>query len=147
MQAALLRDNGYVYMYGAPAGRISEGEQYVKLARAAEAEMATQGGWKYWDGSNWAADASAAVPLVYAGTLGELSVIKNQTSGRYLMIYSSIKRDAIVIRDAAAPEGEWSGEKIVYVDADDEILSAPSFLPVSAEGNTVYFLMSSAWGE
>lgn len=147
VQAALLRDNGYVYMYGAPAGRISEGEQYVKLARAAEAEMATQGGWKYWNGSDWAADASAAVPLVYAGTLGELSVIKNQTTGRYLMIYSSIKRDAIVIRDSAAPEGEWSGEKIVYVDAADEILSAPSFLPVSAEGNTVYFLMSSAWGE
>ena len=76
-----------------------------------------------------------------------MSVIKNRTTGRYLMTYSSIKRDAIVIRDAAVPEGEWSGEKIVCVDDADEILSAPSFLPISAEGNTVYFLMSSAWGK
>lgn len=147
VQVALLRDNGYVYMYGAPAGRISESEQYVKLARAAEAEMATKDGWKYWNGSDWVADASAAVPLIYVGTLGELSVIKNRTTGRYLMTYSSIKRDAIVIRDAAVPEGEWSGEKIVCVDNADEILSAPSFLPISAEGKTAYFLMSSAWGK
>lgn len=147
VQAAFLRDNGYVYMYGSPVGRISEGEQYVKLARAAESEMTTQAGWKYWNGNDWASDAASAVPLVYAGTLGELSVIRNEPTGRYLMTYSSIKRDAVVIRDAASPEGDWSGEKIVMVDDADEILSAPSFLPVSAQGNTIYFLISSAWGK
>lgn len=147
VQVAFLHDNGYVYMYGSSVGRIREGEQFVKLARAAESDMQTQSGWKYWNGSTWAANASDAVPLVYAGTLGELSVIKNTTTGRYLMIYSSIKRGAVVIRDAAAPEGDWSGEKIVLTDTEGEVLSAPSFLPVSAEGNTIYFLISSAWGK
>ena len=145
-QVAFLRDNGYVYMYGSTAGRIVEGEQFVKIARVAENEMGTSSAWTYWNGSEWVADEAAAVSIIYAGTLGEISVIKN-ANGRYLMMYSSIKRDAVVIRDAASPEGDWSGEKIVMVDSADEVLYAPTFLPISANGNDIYFLMSSAWGE
>ena len=145
-QVAFLRDNGYVYMYGSTAGRIVDGEQFVKIARVAENEMGTSSAWTYWNGSEWVADEAAAVSIIYAGTLGEISVIKN-ANGRYLMMYSSIKRDAVVIRDAASPEGDWSGEKIVMVDSADEVLYAPTFLPISANGNDIYFLMSSAWGE
>jgi hypothetical protein len=145
-QVAFLRDNGYVYMYGSTAGRIVEGEQYMKLARVAENEMGNASSWTYWNGSSWVADESAAVAIIYVGTLGEISVIKN-ANGRYLMMYSTIKRDAIVVRDAASPEGDWSGEKIVLVDDEDEVLYAPTMLPVSAIGNDIYFLMSSAWGE
>lgn len=145
-QVAFLRDNGYVYMYGSTAGRIVDGEQFVKIARVAENEMGTSSSWTYWNGSEWVADEAAAVSIIYAGTLGEISVIKN-ANGRYLMMYSSIKRDAVVIRDADSPEGDWSGEKIVMVDSADEVLYAPTFLPISANGNDIYFLMSSAWGE
>lgn len=147
VETAFLKDNGYVYMYGSSAGRTAAGEQYVKLARVPETEMGTQSSWTYWDGADWNADIAKAVPIVYAGTLGELSVIRNSMSGRYLMTYFSIKRDAVVIRDAASPEGEWSGEKLVIVDSDDEQLYAPGFMPISAEGNNVFFLLSSAWGK
>lgn len=147
VEVAFLKDNGYVYMYGSSAGRTSTGEQYVRIARVPETEIGTQASWTYWDGTDWNSDVSSAVPIVYSGTLGELSVIKNSATGRYLMIYFSIKRDAVVIRDAAAPEGDWSGEKLVVVDSDDEQLYAPAFIPVSTDGNTVYFLLSSAWGK
>ena len=145
-QVALLNDNGYVYMYGSTAGRIVEGEQFVKLARVAENEMGNASSWTYWNGSEWVAEESAATEIIYTGTLGEISVIKN-ANGRYLMMYSTIKRDAVVVRDAASPEGDWSGEKIVLVDDKDEVLYAPTMLPVSAQGNDIYFLVSSAWGE
>ena len=145
-QVALLNDNGYVYMYGSTAGRIVEGEQFVKLARVAENEMGNASSWTYWNGSAWVAEESAATEIIYTGTLGEISVIKN-ANGRYLMMYSTIKRDAVVVRDAASPEGDWSGEKIVLVDDKDEVLYAPTMLPVSAQGNDIYFLVSSAWGE
>lgn len=145
-QVALLRDNGYVYMYGSTAGRITDGEQYVKLARVAENEMGTPASWTYWNGSAWVADEASAAPIIYAGTLGEISVIKN-SNGRYLMMYSTIKRDGVVIRDSASPEGDWSGEKLVLVDDKDEVIYAPAMLPVSAQGNDIYFLVSSAWGD
>ena len=145
-QVALLNDNGYVYMYGSTAGRIVEGEQFVQLARVAENEMGNASSWTYWNGSEWVAEESAATEIIYTGTLGEISVIKN-ANGRYLMMYSTIKRDAVVVRDAASPEGDWSGEKIVLVDDKDEVLYAPTMLPVSAQGNDIYFLVSSAWGE
>lgn len=145
-EVALLRDGGYVYMYGSSAGRTNTDEQWVKLARAPENDLLTQSAWKYWNGSGWAENESEATAIAYAGTLGELSVIKNR-NGRYMMIYSSIKRNAVVLRDAASPQGEWSGEKIVLTDSDESRLFAPAFHPVSASGNDIYFIVSSAFGE
>ncbi len=145
-EVTFLKDGGYVYMYGSSAGRANANEQWVKVARAAEADLLTQSAWKYWNGTEWAADESAATPIIYAGTLGELSVIKNQ-NGRYMMLYSSIKRNAVVVRDAGSPVGDWSGEKLVVVDTDEARLFAPVFHPVSASGNDIYFIVSSAFGE
>lgn len=147
-QVALLKDNGYVYMYGSSAGRrIEGGEQYIRLARAAESDLLTQSAWKYWNGTEWVAEENAAVPVVYGGTVGEISVVKNATTNRFMMLYMSVKRNAIVARDAAAPEGEWSGEKIVLSDTASEILASPSFHALGASGNDIYFFVSSAWGK
>jgi hypothetical protein len=148
MEAAFLKDGGYVYMYGSRIGRGNEentlvaDEHYVKVARCPEAEMGTPASWKYWNGSDWVADEVNAVPIVYTGTLGEFSVIKNDSTGRYLMIYSSIKRNAIVVRDAGTPEGDWSGEHIAYPFEENQFFFAPSFLSVF--GNKVTFLVSDS---
>ena len=151
MQVAFLKEGGYVYMFGSKVGRGNEenvavaDEHYVKLARCPENEMGTQNSWKYWNGSDWVDGESNAIPIIYTGTLGEFSVIKNETTGRYLMMYMSLKRNALVVRDAASLEGDWSGEHIVYALGENENIYAPSFMPASASGNTVYFVMSSAW--
>lgn len=153
MQVAFLKEDGYVYMFGSHVARANEentavaDEHYVKLARCPEAEMGTQNSWKYWNGAEWVTGENNAIPIIYTGTLGEFSVIKNQTTGRYLMIYMSLKRHAVVVRDAASPEGDWSGEHILYPLKENENIYAPSFMPASASGNTVYFVMSSAWEE
>ncbi len=144
-QVALLKEDDYVYMYGTTAGRkIEEGEQYIKLARVPLEEMTTKSSWKYWNGNDWVDGVENGVYIVYGGTIGEISVTKDSVSGRYLMVYKSEKRNAVVVRDAANPQGDWSGEKLVYTETG-EILSVPSIIGLS-NNNELYFLISSAWG-
>lgn len=143
VQAAFEKRDGYVYMYGTPAGR--EGTQ-VCVARAAEGDMLSASAWQYWNGAEWKSGDEKAATGVTFGTAGEVSVMYNTAAGRWMMLYYSPNRGAVVFRDARAPQGEWSGEKLLLTDGG-EGLFAPSFHPVSAGGQDVYFLLSSAWGK
>lgn len=149
MEVCFYKEGGYVYMFGSHVGRGNEentpvaDEHFVKIARCPESEMAESSSWKYWNGSTWVSEESSAVPIIYAGTLGELSVMKSSVTGRYMMIYSSLKRNAIVVRDAQTLTGDWSGEHIVYPLKDNEIIYAPSFVSKIAKGNDIYFIVSS----
>ena len=149
MEVCFYKEDGYVYMFGSHIARDNgentpvADEHYVKVARCPEADMDKAASWKYWNGADWVAGESSAVPIIYTGTLGELSVMKSAVTGRYMMIYSSIKRNAVVVRDAQNLTGDWSGEHILYPLKENEMLYAPSFVPSAASGNDLYFIVSS----
>lgn len=138
VQGAYLKQNGFVYFYGIPSGRKGD----VRLARVPEDLMLEKTAYKYWTGNAWSSDIEQAAPIT-SGPTGELSVFYNAYYNRYFMMYLSVSRRAIVIRQALSPEGEWSGEQILQEDSG-EGLYGPSVHPWGKDGREIYYVTSHA---
>lgn len=139
-QAYYLKKDGKIYMFGTPSGRLGD----VYVARVNEANILTKSSYDYWNGSSWVNNnEGAAQPIALGPVSGEMSVIYNSYWNRYFMIYLSVKRRAIVMRDAADVTGEWSEEKIVSEDNGNAIY-APYFHPWYNNGSDLYYLVSYA---
>lgn len=146
VQASFVVKDGYVYMYGTQAGRSESPTKGRKIcvARVASSNILTQNAWEYWNGKNWTTGDENSATSIASGLAGEITVLYNSTHNRYMMLYYSPMRQAIVYRDARAPQGEWSGEKLIFIDSESGLYGV-SFHPVS-DGNDIYFIVSSAWG-
>lgn len=138
VQGAYLKQNGFVYFYGIPSGRKGS----VKLARVPESSILTKSAYTYWTGQGWSYNENDAVAIT-DGPAGELTVFYNAYYKRYIMMYLSVNRRAIVLRQALSPEGEWSGEQIVQEDAG-EGLYGPSVHPWGKDGRDIYYVTSHA---
>ncbi|MCP3145233.1 DUF4185 domain-containing protein [Pyxidicoccus xibeiensis] len=77
---AMVRNGGFVYLYGTPNGRFGN----VHLARVPENALLDINAYRYWDGNGWSTSQAAARPVAI-GIAGELSVSYNATFGRFLM--------------------------------------------------------------
>lgn len=138
VQVAYIREDGMVYMYGTCAGRYGS----VYLAKVPENSVLDKSSYLYWDGSGWSGEESAAIPVA-RGTASEMTVAYNSSYGRYMMMYLSVNQRAIVFRDSASPEGEWSGEKIIMYE-DGNALYAPYIHPWFNDGDDLWFVLSHA---
>ena len=107
--AALVKEGGWVYFFGTAAGR----QGAVYLARVPQARVLQKSAYVYWNGADFHARAESEAQPIVPGPVSELSIAYNRHFGRWLMTYLSPQRDAIVLRDAPALTGPWTGEKIV----------------------------------
>ena len=135
-QVAMVQQRDMVYLLGIPAGRFGG----VQIARVGTADLLNPGDYRYWDGTEWSADAGAASTVVPA-PVGELSVRWSAYLGRWLMMYLDESRSAVVLRTTAQLTGPWSGEQVVAAAARYPELYAPYLVPVET-GRDVYFTMS-----
>lgn len=139
-QAYYLKKDGMIYMFGTPSGRLGD----VYLAKVSEANILSQTSYDYWNGSAWVNNNEAAAqPIALGPVSAEMSVIYNSYWNRYFMIYLSVKRRAIVMRDAADVTGEWSEEKVVSEDNGNAVY-APYFHPWYNNGSDLYYFVSYA---
>lgn len=136
-QVAMVRDGGFVHLFGIPGGRFGE----ARLARVEVEAIFDLAAYEYWDGAAWRADRSAAVAVVPA-PVGELSVRWSERLRRWLMLYLNEERGAIVLRTAEALTGPWSGEQVVTTADEHPQLYAPYLVPGGHTGDDVYFTMS-----
>lgn len=108
---AFARDQGYVYMFGTPNGRLGK----AHVARAPERQLLRKSAWRYWDGKRWGTTQSAAAPIVDAN-VSELSVRKDEATGRWQMVY--LEDSDIVLRQADSPTGPWTDRQVAVTFAD-----------------------------
>lgn len=132
-QVAYVKRGSTVYMYGTPAGR--KGNVY--LAKVDQGSVLDKTAYTYWDGETWSADEANAT-AVANGTVSEMTVQYNSYYKRYVMMYLSVNQRKVVYRDAAAPEGEWSAEKIILEDG-----YGPYIHPWFCNGRDLWFVLSS----
>lgn len=142
---SLVRHAGHVYLFGTGSGRFYD----IRLARVDETRVLDMAAWRYWNGAQWVRDESAAIPVVAAPS-GEMSVLYNEYLGRWLMMYLDEYRAAIVMREAPALTGPWSGQRVVVRGGEGgeyPALYAPFMHPWSAASGDpdLYFAMSQ-WG-
>ncbi|MBD0379472.1 DUF4185 domain-containing protein [Paenibacillus sp. WST5] len=140
-QAAYIKESGYVYMFGTPAGRFDS----AYLARAAEADMLNRANYEYWDGSGWAKENEAAAVAVVDVPISELSVAYNSYYKKWIMTYLNENRAAIVMRSSSSLTGPWSAETEIVTGAEFPGLYGGFIHPWTNDGKDLYFLMSE-WG-
>lgn len=140
-QAAFIKDGGYVYMFGTPAGRFDG----AYLARVPEADVLTKDKYQYWDGTDWTVGDESAAVKVIDDPVGELSVAYNSYYHKYIMTYLNEDRAAIVLRSSSDLTGGWSGESEIATGAEYPALYGAFIHPWSLQGKDLYFLMSQ-WG-
>jgi len=140
-QGAFAKEGGYVYLFGTPNGRHGD----VSLARVSGPRLLDKSAYQYWDGRGWrAGDEAAAVPVA-RGPAGELSVAYNSFFRRWLMVSLDVDRHALVLRDAPALTGPWSGPRVLVTGADYPALYGGFIDPLHNDGRDLYFTLSQ-WG-
>ena len=101
----------YVYEYLTPSGR----NGLARLARVPESDIEDPTAYRYWSGTDWVhAHDQAAVVIGTEddASVSELSVSWSAGLGRFIALYTDEKND-VVMRQAATPEGPWSGTDIL----------------------------------
>ncbi|MDQ4130904.1 MAG: DUF4185 domain-containing protein [Actinomycetota bacterium] len=135
-QVAMVRRDGFVYLFGIPQGRFGG----VKLARVPEGSLLDKGAYSYWNGLVWVRGLEQAATHIVPPPVGELSVQWSQYHGQWLMTYLNEVRDAIVLRSALFLTGPWDHERVLTLAADRQ-LYAPYLLP-DQQGPDIYFTIS-----
>nr|WP_235870751.1 DUF4185 domain-containing protein [Rhodococcus xishaensis] len=131
---AFMKDGGFVYQYGTPAGRGG----LVYLTRVPEQKIRDLGAYEYWDGGKWIPEnPDAAAPIVFGG-VGELSVQYNEFLGQYLMLTTDW-RNSVVMRRAPEPTGPWSAPEVL-IDANELPTMYGAYVHPWSSGPDLYFL-------
>ena len=104
-----LVDDGFVYLYDT-----------AKVARAAIADVQNRSAWRFWTGSGWSADQSAAVdvPGLFDGgwDSGAGQVAYSPYLDRYLNVVADNWPETykLVVQTAPAPWGPFTAEVLVH---------------------------------
>ncbi|WP_235916079.1 DUF4185 domain-containing protein [Antrihabitans cavernicola] len=102
--ATMVPQGDYVYMFGTPNGRIGS----VGLARVLKKDVLNTTAYQYWVNGTWApTDKNDATPIM-SGIASELSVRYDQSAKLWQLSTLDTVRGAILIRNAASPQGIWS---------------------------------------
>ena len=136
-QAAMVEDDGYVYIFGTPAGRFGA----AHLLRVEDEHLLEPEHYEYWAGDDWN-DSPAELAVLIPWPVGELSVQWSEYLDRWLMMYKNEVHHTIVLRTAEQLEGPWSEEQAVVTGAEYPSLYAPYMLP-EIDGPEVYFTRST----
>ena len=135
--------DGFVYVYGTPAGR----KGFVRIGRVPENQILTMSAYEYWNGTVWQPQIANAAPTSIRS--GELSVAYSEYLDKWVMLSTECAAAGTgvceaVIRTAPSPEGPWSSGAIAASSSNGEIY-APSIHPWSAadpDEDSLYFNLS-----
>jgi hypothetical protein len=145
-QVFLYKTRDFVYFFSIPCGRLGG----VKLMRVRQAQIENRGAYEYlMDADNdnsWERDAAARAAIIVPAPVGELSVIRNNFTGGYIMSYLTgvPGGTAIVMRIAPNIWGPWGSRIFVVGSNRFPCLYAPFTQDsyVREDGRIVYFRMS-----
>lgn len=136
----MLKDGGFVYSYGTPAGRSGE----VRLARVPEGKILDLPSYEYWNGQSWIlGDPAAAIPVM-DGRIGEISVQYNEFLGKFVAMYAD-EFSSIVMRTAPTPAGPWTAPETLVNLVEVPGIYAAYMHPWSS-GSDLYFL-ATTWAD
>ena len=130
-------DPDTLYVFGIPGGRYGG----AALARVPKAQMLDLSAWRYWTGSDWVPDHTAATIIIPA-PVGELSVRWNSHYQKWMMMYLIDNAGQIVLRTADDLTGPWSDARVVTTGTDYPALYAPFILSRFNDGPEIWFTMS-----
>ncbi|WP_194832750.1 DUF4185 domain-containing protein [Nocardia sp. XZ_19_369] len=136
--AAMVPHGDHVYMFGTPNGRLG----VVGLARVPKAEVLNKSAYQYWVNGSWAPAAENQATPLFLGLASELSVRYDRDNAQWQMVYLDSGRNAIVLRNAAEPQGSWT-EPVQLVSTADYPKSYGGFIHPWSTGTDVYFTLSS----
>ncbi len=150
-QICYAKRDGFVYMIGTLAGRGSP----AYLARVREAGMLQMSRYEYWNGisKKWIKNNEEAATAIFQGPIGEASLIYHVKYKRWIIAYSydaayehdstlKKKMNAIVYRDAAQLNTDWSDMKILATQQEYPGLYSPYIYPLINNRDEIYFTMS-----
>ncbi|GAA3152669.1 hypothetical protein GCM10020255_032270 [Rhodococcus baikonurensis] len=138
--SSMVKDGGFVYNYGTPAGRSGE----VRLSRVPEDSILQLSAYEYWNGNGWIrADPAAAVPVM-DGRIGEVSVQYNEFLGKFVAMYADAF-SSIVMRTAPSPVGPWTAPETLVNLVEVPGIYAAYIHPWSS-GSELYFL-ATTWAD
>ncbi len=137
-QAALTKENGYVYILGTTSGR----QGNICIARVPNNCVLDKNKYEYWNGQCWIAGKEEAAAAIVQGPVAELSVQYNSHFKRWIICYLNESIGQIVARYAKEIVGPWSDEKSI-ADSNDYPGMYGSFIhPWTNAGTDLYFTMS-----
>ena len=113
--SALMRDDGFVYIYGIEEEIIhGRPNKYMVVARAPALAIDDFKAWRVFDGRSWTRDFSSAKRL-FGETANEYSVSFVPVLGRYIVVYTEngISRN-ITARLAPRPWGPWGDPFLLH---------------------------------
>ncbi|HEX3778768.1 MAG TPA: DUF4185 domain-containing protein [Pseudonocardiaceae bacterium] len=138
---AFARADSYVYLFGTPAGRFGS----ASLARVEPEQILDATRYRYWTGSDFAADDPFDAVPVLPGPVGELSVRYNPFLSCWLAMHLDERRAAIVLRSAPSLAGPWSAGAVVVDGAQYPGLYGGYLHPWTTADPAIYFTLSQ-WG-
>jgi len=110
--AGVRYENGYLYVYGShkPAGDFIWGHDYY-ISRVPVKSSHNLNAWRYWNGSSWVADRSAAAIIFpnSAGAEGSIMIAKDSQTGMYTFVFKQFAFIGSKIIRVNSPklEGNW----------------------------------------
>lgn len=129
-EGGAVNPDGYVYIYGCKGQN-----KQVMVARVQPADIESFDLWRFWNGTEWVADANA-VQSIATNASNELSVTPLE-DGRYIMVF---QREGISnkvgIRLGTSPNGPF-GPIINIYDVSDDLKDSPNFFPYNAKAHPV----------
>lgn len=139
-QAAYFKKDGYVYMLGTQTGR----NHPAYLARFKEADIENQHAYEYWDGNakTWAKGDESKATILIPGTVGEASLIFNESFQKWIVAYFNEARYNITLQHADEITGPWSEPIELASGHKYAQLYGSFFHPLSTKGRNLYFSMS-----
>ena len=134
------KKDGYVYIVGTPAYR----NKPAYLARCKEEDMENKGNYEYWNGTakEWVKGDESQATVLIPGSVGELSVIYNETYKKWIIAYFNGADYNITMRIADDITGPWDTKFVLATGADYPQLYGSYFHPLSTKGDYLYFTMS-----
>ncbi|WP_067834802.1 DUF4185 domain-containing protein [Nocardia lijiangensis] len=137
--AAMVPQGDYVYMFGTPNGRVG----VVGLARVPKNQVLNKTAYQYWVNGSWAPVAENHATPLFLGIASEVSVRYDKAAGKWQMVYLDSAQGAVVLREAAAPQGIWT-DTATLVNTSDYPKSYGGFIHPWSTGRDLYFTIS-AW--
>ena len=114
--SAVLKDNGYVYIYGTDEDVENNGyhRKYMVIARVPEDKITDFSQWRFYVDGEWQNDSTKASRLC-GNIANEYSVSFMPSLNKYVMVYTENGNSQnIVLRLAPTPTGLWSASTLVY---------------------------------
>lgn len=129
-EAGAPNPDGYVYVYGCRGAT-----KQVLVARVAAVDIESFDQWRFWNGTEWVADANAVKPVAEHAS-NEMSVTP-LGDGRYIMVFQREGvSNQVAIRLGASPYGPFGPIQNIY-DVSGDLKESPNFFPYNAKAHPV----------